>query len=469
MVHSTEFINKDCIKDQAVGCSIFTPALTKARKKERFFIMSTIVSSRAETQFDSALAARKLFDELEAATADPHIGITREPFGPGEAYALDMFQRFSQDNGLETELDPVGNLVVTLPGQAPQKPYVLCGSHLDSVPRGGNYDGAAGVAAGLICLARLRSLGIIPARTVKVICLRCEESAWFGKAYVGSSALLGQLTEEDLALKHRSRPDWSLGDALESVGADMESIRLGHPLLDPKSVARYLELHIEQGPVLVSRDLPTAIVTGIRGAIRHKHVVCNGLPGHSGAVPRWLRRDALFAVSELIHTLDEHWRVLMERGLDLVVTFGIIHTNPDDHSMTRIPGEVVFSFEVRSQSIEALEAFYHLMQTECRNLESSRKVKFEFDRRLLSRPARMNESIIEQLQAVSRELGLPDETVPSGAGHDAAMFANAGIPSGMIFVRNENGSHNPDEAMNLDDFLRGADLLYHALLSEPRR
>jgi N-carbamoyl-L-amino-acid hydrolase len=414
--------------------------------------------------FDILEAAKGLFDELARATSDPHAGITREAFGPGEDFALKLFKSFSEQHGLETAIDPVGNLVVTLPGQEPELPYVACGSHMDSVPRGGNYDGAAGVVAGLLCLAWMKAEGLRPQRSIKVLGLRCEESAWFGKAYVGSSGLLGKLSRDDLATTHRDKPGLTLAGALDSIGANMERIEAGEAILNPQEMQRYFELHIEQGPVLTSRDLPTAIVTGIRGAVRHKHVVCRGQAGHSGTVPRWLRRDALFAVAELISSLDEHWRVLLERGLDLVVTFGIINTDPAEHSMTRIPGEVGFSFEVRSQSIEALEAFYHLMRTECRNLESQRKVSFEFDRRLDSAPARMDESIIKSLQQVSRELKLPDETVPSGAGHDAAMFANAGVPSGMIFVRNDHGSHNPDEAMDLDDFIHGVELLHQALM-----
>jgi N-carbamoyl-L-amino-acid hydrolase len=134
--------------------------------------------------------------------------------------------------------------------------------------------------------------------------------------------------------------------------------------------------------------------------------------------------------------------------------------------MSRIPGEVEFSFEVRSQSLETLEAFYHLVRTECRNLSVARKVEFVFDRRIDSAPARMDGTLVERLRALSQKLGLPTETIPSGAGHDASIFANAGIPSAMIFIRNENGSHNPREAMDLDDFMKGTELLYHALLEK---
>src|SRR6185312_6005596 len=120
-----------------------------------------------------------------------------------------------------------------------------------------------------------------------------------------------------LALPHRTDRR-SLREHMRERGADVERIARGERLLDPATVAAYLELHIEQGPVMVARGMPTAVVTGIRGNIRHQAVTCLGEAGHSGAVPRWLRRDAVFAVAELITHLDEHWRILLERGLDLV-------------------------------------------------------------------------------------------------------------------------------------------------------
>ena len=215
--------------------------------------------------------------------------------------------------------------------------------------------------------------------------------------------------------------------------------------------------------MLVAAKWPTAIVTGIRGNIRHKHVVCRGEAGHSGAVPRGLRRDAVLATAELMHRLDKHWAGWLERGRDLVLTFGIVSTDPRAHAMSRIPGELTFSFEVRSQSRETLEEFYELFRTECKSVAAERKVAFEFDRRLESPPARLDERWVARLLELSGRLGLPAERVPSGAGHDAAMFAAAGVPCGMIFIRNEHGSHNPHEAMDLDDFVRGVELLRLAL------
>ncbi len=411
--------------------------------------------------FVSRSEAEALFAGM-AAVSTSKIGITREAYGPGEQAALELIRAFAVKYGLETSLDRAANLCITLPGQDRSLPVIVCGSHLDSVPEGGNYDGAAGIVAGILCLARMKSEGFVPPQDLMVLALRCEESAWFGKAYIGSSALFGELSAQDLEARHRDGGKCLL-EALVSVGADIDAISQGEFLVDPAKIGAYLELHIEQGPVMVARGLATTIVTGIRGAIRHRQVRCLGQAGHSGAVPRWLRKDAFFATAELINALDEHWQILLERGLDLVVTAGIVATDSRVHAMTRIPDELVFSLEIRSQSVDALEAFYHLMRTECKNIERSRGVHFEFDRKLFTPPARLSEAWIERLKRVSAQLHYPEETLPSGAGHDAAVFANNGIPTAMIFIRNADGSHNPDEKMAMDDFLAGVELLYQTL------
>jgi beta-ureidopropionase / N-carbamoyl-L-amino-acid hydrolase len=279
---------------------------------------------------------------------------------------------------------------------------------------------------------------------------------------MGPSALFGLLTEADLATKD-SDGKFTLGEAMRSVGADVDRIEKGERLIDPKSIAAWLELHIEQGPVLTARELPIGIVTGIRGNVRHRVVECVGAAGHSGAVPRWLRHDAVFATSELISHLDHHWRTMLERGRDLVITAGIVGTDPNEHAIARIPGKMRFSLEFRSQSKETLEAFYDLFLSECQMVGEQRGVEFKLDRRLETAPATMDATWIERLRAAARGLGLPDEPMPSGAGHDAAVFANQGVPSSMIFVRNQNGSHNPDEAMEIDDFVAGVEVMSAAL------
>jgi N-carbamoyl-L-amino-acid hydrolase len=409
---------------------------------------------------DAALCER-LFDALRAATSDG-VGITRESFGAGESRALAIVENAARDGRLITERDAGGNLVVTLPGTQPDLPFLACGSHLDSVPQGGNYDGGAGVVAGLAILAGLHRASFAPRRTIKLFGLRGEESAWFGKAYMGSSALFGRLTPDDLVSPH-ALTGRSLLDCMRDVGADVDSIARGEPLLDKRTIAAWVELHIEQGPVLVARELPIGIVTGIRGNVRHRTVECVGEAGHSGAVPRWLRRDAVFATAELITHLDRHWRTLLERGRDLVITSGIMGTESSEHAIARIPGNVKFSFEARSQSQETLEAFYDLFVSECASIGSERGVEFRLDRRLQSAPATMDPAWVERLRNAARDLGLPDEPIPSGAGHDAAVFAHAGIPSAMIFIRNENGSHNPREDMKMADFMSGVAVMRKVL------
>jgi len=406
--------------------------------------------------------ADALFGALRRDTGDG-IGITRDSYGVGESVALDLLESAARRHGLPARRDPAANLVIELAGREPALPAIACGSHLDTVPQGGNYDGAAGAVAGLIALVRMAADGVRPRRTVRLYGLRGEESAAFGRAYMGSSSLFGQLSPSDLALPH-AVTGRSLRDCMAAAGADVDRIARGERLLDAAPIAAWLELHIEQGPVLAARKLPVAIVTGIRGNVRHRTIECTGEAGHSGAVPRWLRHDAVLAVAQLLTRLDEHWQRLLGQGCDLVVTSGVIGTDPAEHAITRIPGKLRFSLEARSQSRDTLEAFHTLLEEECRRIEEERGVRFALDRRLDTEPAVMDADWVERLRHVVRRLGLPDEPMASGAGHDAAVFANAGVPSAMIFVRNQHGSHNPREAMDMADFMIGAEILRLALM-----
>lgn len=401
--------------------------------------------------------AEQLFSDLRRLGSDG-VGITRDSYGEGENTAASYLTEWAGRQGLAVTRDRAANLIFTLTGDTGEAPAAWIGSHLDSVPQGGNYDGLAGIVAGLLCLVEQQRSARRTDTPVRVLALRGEESAWFGKAYMGSSALFGKLSDADLVMPHRTHGR-TLAECMAQVGADVDAIRGGALLFDAARAKAWLELHIEQGPVMIARDMPVAIVPGIRGNVRHNRVSCMGEAGHSGAVPRWLRHDAMFAVADLISRLDEHWRALLERGIDLVVTTGVVGTDPAEHAISRIPGKVDFSLEVRSQSPDTLDVFYELMRTECRGIERDRGVRFVFDRRLSSAPATMDAHLSALLADACRALDLPQERVPSGAGHDAAIFANAGIPSGMVFVRNANGSHNPSESMELDDFLCGVQVL----------
>jgi N-carbamoyl-L-amino-acid hydrolase len=408
--------------------------------------------------------AARIFDEVRAATRDPAggIGVTREAFGESETRALQIVERHAVESGLRGRRDAFQNLWIEAPQDAGTGPAIVIGSHLDSVPQGGNFDGLAGVVAGLLVLREIQSSGSRTDLPVRVLGLRGEESAWYGKPYLGSLPLLGKLGADELKNRHRGGGK-TLGEAMRALGIDVRRIEEGAPLLGPAQVAAYLELHIEQGPVMVARQWPVAAVTGIRGNIRHNAVRCIGETGHSGAVPRWLRKDAMLGVADLLARLDEHWRVLLQMGMDLVMTVGICNTPQQSQAVSVIPGEVRFSFEVRSQDSATLDRFYQLMRDECAAVAKARGLRFEFDRKIVSEPAVLSARLQQRFIEVAARRGLKLESIPSGAGHDAAVFANAGIPSAMLFVRNQHGSHNPDEAMDLDDFTLGASLLLDAV------
>ena len=408
------------------------------------------------------LAAR-LFDQFREMSFDG-VGISRETYGPGETEAMQLVETLGKDCGLETRWDAARNLILALPGTEPGLPAVASGSHLDSVPQGGNFDGAAGVIASLMAMLAARDRAPLR-RTLELYVLRGEESAWYGgPCYFGSRALFGQLSDGDLSSKHRQTGE-SLATNMARTGADMGLIEAGRPLVDVGHFHSWMELHIEQGPVLIAKDKPVGIVTGIRGNVRHRRVVCRGQAAHSGAVPRWLRHDAVLAMSELLMRIDEHWRVLLEWGEDLVVTAGIVETNAQEHAVSRVPGEVSFSLEYRSQDTRTLRSFGDLIRSECEQLEAKRGVTFAFGPPVYTEPARMSDTLVELARGAADAAKIACEVMPSGAGHDSAVFANAGVPSTMVFVRNQNGSHNPHEAMELEDFYAGAEVLSQSLLN----
>ncbi len=283
----------------------------------------------------------RLFAEIAEATRDTQ-GVTREAFGAGEETALRLLEAEAQKLGLHSERDALQNLWLRLPEDDGQGACTLIGSHVDSVPQGGNFDGLAGVVAGVAVLDEIRRRGLKPPRPVRVLAMRAEESAWYGKAYIGSLALFGQLGETELAAKHRSGQG-TLAEAMAAAGVNMDLVRAGQSQIGTHNVAAYLELHIEQGPVMVAREWPVAVVSGIRGNIRHNQIRCLGETGHSGAVPRWLRKDAVLAVADLLSKLDDHWRVLLQMGMDMVMTSGICTTPPKSHAVSVIPGEMNFS------------------------------------------------------------------------------------------------------------------------------
>lgn len=405
--------------------------------------------------------ASQLFAEIAARSADSE-GVSRPAYSAIETATLDYLADFARAHGLEVTYDAACNAIFSLRQDRDATRFLLVGSHADSVPNGGNFDGLAGIIAGLICLVRARQAGQRFGAPVKVIALRGEESAWYGPCYIGSKALFGLLGAKELAACHKG-DQRSLCQHMADVGIDMNPITAGKKLLDPASVIAYLELHIEQGPLLVNKNLPVANVSGIRGSFRHKAITCIGEPGHSGALPRAYRRDPVLAMADLFMRLDDDWDTVLQQGDDLVLTSGIVATDPVRHAITRIPDSITFSLDLRSQDGATLSAMRTLLHTHVQTIERARRVRFEFDEELDVTPSLCDVTVVERISTTMRRLGLEDYIMPSGAGHDAAVFADSGVATGMIFIRNRNGSHNPREAMEIDDFMVANSVLYEYL------
>ena len=411
-------------------------------------------------QPDLELAA-SLFDALDHATRNGR-GIVRDSYGQGEQAAHDIVRSAAAALGLQIDTDAIGNLYMTLPGQDRAGGRILIGSHLDSVPQGGNFDGAAGVVAGLCALSALRRAGVVPECDVCVVGIRAEESAWFDVPYLGSAGALGLLDPDCLAVR-RSDNGQTLESALEARGFDPQPIRERRRLLDPARIRAYLELHIEQGPTLVARGLPAAVVSGIRGCQRFRTARCVGEYAHSGAVSRPYRHDAVAATVAFLHHMERVWLQQEEAGADLVLTTGELYTDAQLHGPSKIAGETRFVLDIRSLSADTMEAVAAEALAAAERIGGTYRVRMDLGPRSDSPPAVMDRTLRMRLM---RLLEQPFE-MASGAGHDAAVFAKVGVPSAMIFVRNEHGSHNADEAMSLEDFAVGVRALLGLLQDSP--
>ena len=402
--------------------------------------------------------AEGLFDELAARTRDGE-GVTRPAWSDRDQIGVEIMEREARALGLETESDAAGNLYVTLPGRDRSAPALLTGSHLDSVPTGGNYDGAAGAIAGLVLLAAFKELGIEPVCDVRCVGLRGEESVWYGIAYIGSRLAVGSLDPAEAEKLIRGDTDRSLFDHMRDLGLDP-----GAPARSPAHVTSantkaFLELHIEQGPVLIERAVPTAVPTVIRGNVRFPYAKCYGEYAHSAAVPRSQRQDALLAAVELVGRLDARWQqVEAEDHPDTVFTVGKLFTDPGEHAMTKVPGECSFTLNFGGTSKDLLDRLRAETFDLAAEIAARRRVTFELGDCVGSDPTPLDGALRQQLTASAASLGIATTEMPT-VGHDASVFARAGIPSAMVLVRNQHGSHNAAEAMEMADFGEGVKIL----------
>lgn len=400
--------------------------------------------------------ATDLFDQLRHDGLDEP-GVSRDPYGPGEQRGHATVTAVAQQLGLRIEHDAAANLYMTLPGHDPQAKRIIVGSHLDSVPHGGNFDGAAGVVAGLVAAAALQRAGITLDCDLTVMGIRAEESIWFQVSYIGSRGALGTLPDGALDVR-RIDTGRTLAEHIAECGGDPEALRARDRFLDPAKLRAYLELHIEQAPSLVEAGKPVAICTGIPGNFRYPDARIEGSHDHVG-LPRRFRRDAAMAGAEFAMALDHVWEEYEAKGVPMACTIGRFHTDPAAHGLTIVPGAFHFSLDVRAYDEAVLAELDAKVDAIIAGIEQRRGVRFHCGAKARAGVAAVDPSVKASLEEGAAELGIPVLHLGSPASHDAAAFAAVGVPMGMIFVRNENGSHNPREAMTIDDFMAGASLL----------
>jgi len=410
----------------------------------------------------AAVAARRrlaegLFDELVRLSRDDVAGVTRASYGEAESRIHEHFGDVAATLGLAVTRDFAANTYMTLTGSEPGQKPIVTGSHLDSVKQGGNFDGAAGVVAGLVACATLQDLGIKPRCDVSVMGVRAEESAWFGVSYIGSRAALGSLPDGALAAR-RVDSGLTLAEHIRGAGGAPDAIAARRRHLDPASLRCFLELHIEQGPLLERDGIPVGIVTGIPGNFRFPAARVLGEYGHVGQLRAW-RHDAVVAASEFACALDALWQEWEAADRPMAFTIGQFATDPALHALTKVPGELRFTLDVRAY------APAHLTELEARTraivaaIEQRRGVRFELGATARAAVGQMAPEIRDDFEAIARTLDIKTRRIGSPASHDAAAFAAAGVPTAMLFVRNANGSHNPDESMTIDDFLLATTIL----------
>ncbi|MCX7683686.1 MAG: Zn-dependent hydrolase [Acetobacteraceae bacterium] len=402
---------------------------------------------------EEALLAERLLARFAELGADPKGGITRPAWSEAETACHDALAEAAAARGLAVHRDAVGNLWLAPEGLG-DRPAPACGSHCDSVPQGGNYDGAAGVVAGLLVALRAARAGI----ALRAVALRAEESPWFGAPYLGTRAAFGLLDPAELAQPRRG-DGLPLAACIARAGGDPAAACTGRPLPEIARVTAFWEAHIEQGPVLLDRGLPAAAVTAVRGHLRHPAARCLGEAGHSGVVPRHLRRDPALAVAEFLMDLDTLWARQEQEGADLVLTAGMLSTEPDAATPTRIPGEVAFSLDIRSADPAVLGGMERVLAERAAEIGRRRGVSFALGRAVRAAPV-----ALDPRRAAAIEAALPRPyAMASGAGHDAAEFARNGVPAAMVFLRNAGGSHNPAEAMDIADLMAGVEALWAAI------
>ncbi|USG64485.1 Zn-dependent hydrolase [Brevibacillus ruminantium] len=381
-------------------------------------------------------------------------GITRLSFTPEERAAKDLVRSFMLEAGLSVREDAVGNLIGRWEGRNPEAPVVLVGSHIDSVFNGGNFDGPLGVMAGVEILHAMQEQNIVTEHPIEVIAFTDEEGTRFSYGMIGSRGIAGILERSELV--HSDKDGISIEEAMRQNGLDPDAI--GEAARPKGSVKAYVELHIEQGKVLESRNLSVGVVNGVAGPLWMKFIL-EGEAGHAGATPMTLRRDPLAAAAEIMLAIEQ------EAGqTDAAVgTVGQMQVFPGGVNI--IPGRVEFSLDLRDVDQSILDRVEAQIVSRAEHICEKRGIALKVE--LLQRipPVICSEEIQQAARNACESLGFEPFTMPSGAGHDCMQLTGL-CPVGMIFARSQKGiSHNPAEYTTKEDCADGANVLYKTVLS----
>ena len=398
---------------------------------------------------DTARSERRI-QELSRFGENPEGGVSRGAFGEADIEGRAYIASLMREAGLEVRIDEGGNILGRRDGRDPDLPTILFGSHIDSVPKGGNYDGDAGVIAAIECAQVLKEAEILTRHPLEVVVFADEEGG-----LVGSRAMIGELSDEALEVVGHSGK--TIRQGIRDIGGDPD--RLEHAKREPGDIKAFLELHIEQGGILESDGIQIGIVEGIVG-IKWWDVTLEGFANHAGTTPMDRRQDSLLAAARLITAVN---RVVTSTPGRQVGTVGKIAAEPGAPNV--IPGRVVMSLEIRDLSMEKIDVLYEGIRAEAEAIAEESGVRISFtpiDVTAVAAPT--DERIRDLIEESAKDLGLSSLRMPSGAGHDAQDLAQI-APIGMIFVPSVGGiSHSPDEFTRPGDMANGANVLLQTIL-----
>ncbi|BCX50010.1 allantoate amidohydrolase [Haloferula helveola] len=380
-------------------------------------------------------------------------GVYRMAFSEADMVGKSWLEEKMKDAGLETSRDGACNVIGKLRGTDPDAPALLVGSHIDTVPCAGILDGTLGVLTGLECLRVIVESGRTPACDIELVAFSDEEGRFGGM--FGSQAFAGQITPDTI---HSATDPGGvrLEDAMKEVGLDpWQALQARR---DPKTVGGYLELHIEQGPVLSTAEEQVAVVDAITGLFKWS-ITFSGEPNHAGTTPMPLRRDAFMGVADFAHEIP---RILDENGSDCSrATIGRVELTPG--SPNTVPGEAVFTIDVRDTDETVMNELAGAIRKALAAIARRRGLRFTYHVESWIKPVACHPRLVEKVDAAAQAAGVRYRHMESGAAHDAQIMASV-CPVAMIFVPSVDGkSHSPAEWTPYDDIEAGAKVMLGAI------